>query len=133
MLQNEYALHKMCINYIESQYPHLYFYSDLNGVRVTPGTAGKIKAIQMKDRKWLDIFFPEPRHGYSGLFIELKDGYDVLYTKKQTRRKSEHLDAQEATINAMREKGFLATFCTSFDYFKELVDFYFSDDLEGLK
>ena len=119
-MSNEYKkideynnVHLPCIQYLERQYPNVYFYSDLNGVRVRPKRAGEIKAIQMKNRKWLDIFIAEPRHGFAGCFIELKDGYDVLYTKKDERRNSEHINAQAETIEAMKARGFAATFCTS--------------------
>ena len=128
MFKSEYLMHVTCIRYIELAWPDAWFYSDLNGVRVSKGTAGKIKAIQMKHNKWLDIYFPEPRANYQGLFIELKNGYKKLYKKDGTLLKSDHLEAQQHTINAMKAKGYYACFSWSFDHFVKTVDEYLSLD-----
>ena len=130
-MTTEYDLQKQCVQYIERQFPHIYFYSDLNGVPLHKATAGKVKAIQMKSRKWLDLFFPEPRRGHKGLFIELKKSDGVLYKKGGELRQTEHIQAQQETIEAMKKRGYYAEFITGFDDFKHLIDVYFADDLAG--
>jgi hypothetical protein len=126
--KTEYLLHLDCVEYIEMAWPDVWFYSDLNGVRVTKGTAGKIKAIQMKDRKWLDIYFSEPRGPYHGLYIELKNGFDKVFKKDGTLKKSDHLEAQQHTIDEMLAKGYYACFSWCYEHFVKTVDEYLSLD-----
>lgn len=51
--------------------------ASLNGVKLTVGQAVKTKAIGMK-AGYPDIFLPVARHGYHGLYIELKASGGVL-------------------------------------------------------
>ena len=125
---SEYLLHKACIEYLELACPDVFFYSDLNGIRVTRGTAGKIKAIQMKYNKWLDIFLPEPRRQYHGLFIELKNGPQKVFKKDGSLKRDDHLEAQQATIDHLIAKDYYACFSSTFEHFTETVNWYLSLD-----
>lgn len=134
----EYDLHKSIIQYIELLYPWAMFYSDLNGIKTTKGQGKKIKAIQMKNYKWLDltIFEPMTIKGvvYHGLIIELKrniydkdgGGYRLVNGKLP---KDNHLEAQQKTIEALRERGYWACFCGGFEEAKLTIDAYFDGTL----
>lgn len=120
----EYDIHAAVVEYVQAKYKDVLWYSDLNGVKLTIGQATKIKRLQMPDTKWLDLFFPEPRGAYSGLFIELKRSRSEYRRKDGGIRESEHIQAQLATMKALRERGYYAEFA---DYEKALylIDWYF--------
>ncbi len=110
-------------NYLKLQYPNVYFNSESSGIRVTIGTALKMKKQRSK-HKQLDFVILEPRKGYNALIIELKNSKDDLYNKNGTRKKSEHLDEQQESIDLLNSKGYLACFGCGFDECKEIIDNY---------
>jgi len=122
---SEYNVHAACVQYLEMQYPEALFYSDLNGIKLPIGLAVKVKRIQHKKHKWLDLFLPEPRRDYNGLFVEIKETPEKLYTKNGEMRKSEHINAQVDTAAELERRGYLAVFAGGFDEFKRIVDWYF--------
>ena len=61
-----------------------------------------------------DIFVAIPKGIYSGLFIEMKSGYN-----KPT-------ESQKEQIDALRNAGYKAEVCTGFDQAKEVFDKYLS-------
>jgi hypothetical protein len=71
-----------------------------------------------------DLFLPVARHGYHGLFIELK------------RRKNGKLsDEQEKMLGNLREQGYCAWVCKGADSAIELITGYLSNDnaaMQGL-
>ncbi len=126
---NEYQLHLSVVEYVQYQYPDLMWYSDLNGVRLPIGLAVKVKRLQHPQNKWLDIFFPEPRGDYNGLFIELKcetygaRGYLLKDGCLSTR---EHIQAQQKAIDYLLARNFAAFFAGGFDEAKTIIDDYFN-------
>ncbi len=121
----EYDLHRACIAYLRRVQPGALFYSDMRGVKLSPGTARKNAKLQMRRTAWLDIFIADPRRGYSGLAIELKNGPAKLYKKNGELRGDKHIQAQRKTIEAFEERGFCAAFVTSYQSFIDLIDWYF--------
>jgi len=60
-----------------------------------------------------DLFFPEPRQNYHGMFIEMKYG------------KAKPTAAQDEVMDILIKYGYLALVADSFDKFKLFVDRYF--------
>ena len=129
-MTTEYKLQERVVKYVEYRYPEVMFYSDLSGIRLPIGLAVKVKKIQHKKRKWLDIFFPEPRLGFAGLFIELKKSRRDYLTKGGFIRQSEHVQAQWRTIQSLIARGFYADFAGGYDEAIEIINWYFGDDDE---
>jgi hypothetical protein len=122
----EEKVHTMLCEYINYQYPNVIFTSDASGIYV-----GKQRAIimskQRSKHKIPDLLIFEPRGGYFGLFIEVKASKKDLYLKdNKTLRKSEHLEAQNDTLQKLINRGYVAKFGCGFEYCKALIDLYMS-------
>ena len=109
--------------YIKLQYPNILFNCDLSGVKLTMGQAAKVKKMR-SGKGWPDMFFPEPRWTYKGLFIELKTADKRLKNGKVAS--TEHVREQEEMITKLTEKGYYACFCCGFDEAKRVIDYYFA-------
>lgn len=110
------------INYVKLQYPKVVAWSDMSGIKLPIGLAVKIKGLKTH-RGIPDIFIAEPRHGFSGLFIELKRTGEKL-TKKSGEWKNEHLQEQYDMLKMLQERNFAAVFAIGFDQAKLLIDTY---------
>jgi hypothetical protein len=75
---------------------------------LTPRQAKERKDLSTGD-KWPDIFFPEPRGGYYGLYIELKREDTKIYNTKGMFS-SDHLEKQAEMLAKLRAKGYEAQF-----------------------
>ena len=134
---SEAILHQQIIDYVKAQYPDVLVNTDLSGIKLTPGQANKVSNLRT-GRAWPDIFFPEPRGIFKGLFIELKiespykkDGS----LKKQIQRKKlrngvvieyDHLKEQYEMLIKLEDKGYYAEFGVGFYDTKDIIDWYFN-------
>ena len=109
--------------YLKLQYPDVYFNSESSGIRVSIGTAKKMKAQRSK-HKQLDMTILEARKGYNGLIIELKKDKEEIFTKKGEYRNSEHVQEQLKSIELLRAKGYYACFGCGFEECKSIIDNY---------
>ena len=114
---------KLC-KYLDYQYPHVLYCPDLSGVRLPIGLAKKMKRIR-KGRAWPDIFFPEPRDGFHGLYVELKAPGVKITTKTGEIVANEHLREQNDMFVELSNKGYRAVFAIGFEGAKKVVDEYF--------
>lgn len=99
-------------------------YCALHGIPVfaipNGGSRNKIEAVNLK-RSGVktgvpDLCFPEARHGYHGLYIEMKYG------------KNKATPAQKQWLTLLNENGYLAKVCYGFAEAKEIIDGYFSSN-----
>jgi len=120
---NEPTVHNQICQYLKYQYPNVLFNTDLSGIKLTIGQAKKVKALR-SCRAWPDIFIPEPRNGYHGLYIELKAD-DVTITKKNGELKKDwHIKEQFDLICKLNYRGYAAYFACGFDEAKNIIDNY---------
>lgn len=98
---------------LENQTPELALLFHVpNGGKRHPATAARLKAQGVKPGV-PDICLPVARHGYHGLFIEMK------------RRKGGQLsDHQKAWIEALREQGYMVAVCKGADEAIEVLSWY---------
>jgi hypothetical protein len=116
----------MLVQYIRYQYSKILFKCDLAGVRLSIGQAVKQKKLG-NNKAYPDLFFPEPRGEYHGLFIELKrKGTRLL--KKNGEYVNEHIQEQAEMCYKLREKGYVACIAVGFDQAKEVIDNYFKGE-----
>ncbi len=127
MKHPEYDLQKTVCQYLEMQYPKVLFLSDtIASVKLTKQQAVRNKAIQKDGFKCPDLLILEPsKHGYCGLFIELKIKSPLK--KNGEVYENKHLKGQEKTILELNKKGYLSMFCTGFVEAKVAIDFYLKD------
>lgn len=123
----EEIVHFQIAEYIRLKYPNALFRTDLSGIKLTAGQAVKIKRLQDGRRGWPDIFFPEPRGMYFGLYGEIKTGPGEVFTKKGTMRTSEHIQEQWAMLLELRRRGYAATWLFGFEDAKDQIELYLED------
>jgi len=110
----EFDLQCQFVKWLEIQHPDVMFLSDtIANVKLNGQQAGRNKKIQKKDFKCMDVIILEPNKYYHGLLIELK--VETPYKLNGELKKDEHLEAQNKSIEIMREKGYYACFCWSLE------------------
>jgi len=122
MKHQEYDLQKAICRYLIMQYPNVLFMSDtIASLKLTMGQAVRNKAIQCPAFKTPDLIIFHPNESYHGLFIELKIADPFT---KRGALKSEHIEGQWLTLQALSQKGYKAEFAWSFDMAKGIIDNY---------
>jgi hypothetical protein len=125
MKHPEYHLQKQICQWLSLQHPDVLFMSDtVASVRLTMPQATRNKAIQKEGFKCPDLLIFEPAGIHRGLFIELK--VDSPFKKNGELYAGEHLRGQQATIDALNERGYCAMFSWGFDRTKALIEDYLS-------
>ena len=132
MKKAEHHIQKHIAQYLRAQYPDVLFRSDLGGVKLTIGQAVQVKAIQ-GDRGWPDIFIAEPRHGFCGLFFEIKAEEKDLLTRAGKLRKNKHIQEQVKIIETLKDKGYYACFVIGFQPAVQVLDWYLKNNEGALK
>jgi hypothetical protein len=121
-MASEAILQQQVCDYLRLQYPNVMFRSDFaSGMKLSIGQATKHKRLQ-SGKGYPDLFIIEPRGGYSGLFIELKD--TPIYKRDGSLRASEHLAEQQACHDILVDKGFAACFAVGFDESVDIINNY---------
>lgn len=124
--QPEYTLQKQVAQYLRLQYPDVFFLSDtVASVKLTIPQQVRNKAIQCPAFSCPDLLIFEPNNEYHGLFIELKA--ESPFKKDGSLKKSDHLEAQEATLDKLIAKGYNAMFAWNFEQIKAIIDNYLKD------
>lgn len=119
----EFRLQVQVAAYLNLKYPAVLFESSPINLRLTDSQRKMLGAIQKKGFHPPDMKIYEQRRGYIGLALELKQASPYL-KDGVTLKKSEHLANQQASIEAMRSKGWLAGFYWNFDTIKSVLDWY---------
>ena len=118
---SETSLQIAVSDYIKLRYKDVVFTGESSGVRVTIGTARRMKR-QRSNHKQPDMIILEPRDGYHGLIIELKKQGTRL--KDGSMPNDKHTNEQKVTIDLLRSKGYCSTFAVGFDEAKMIIDEY---------
>lgn len=125
---SEIETHKAVVMHLRAKYPKVLFHSDFgSGVKLTQGQANVNKAIQKK-RGWPDLFLPEPRGNFHGLFLELKKEGAQPFKKGGDLKDDDHLREQNEWLEELRERGYHAQFAVGLDEAVAIIDAYLSQD-----
>lgn len=125
MSKAELHIQEMLAEYLTLQYPGVIFRSDLGGIRLNMGQAMEAKRLQGgKGRGFPDMFIASPRHGYHGLFGEIKTSVDQIYTKAGKMRQDTHTQEQYRVILRLCQEGYKAGFWLGYDHAREVIDDY---------
>ncbi len=119
----EAELHKNICEYIRMQYPHVMFNVDMSGIKLTKGQAKKVSVLR-SSKGWLDIWIPEPKKSYHGLYIELKREGEKIYKKDGVTPISQHIADQIKMMKELYLRGYQVYFAIGFDEAKILIDTY---------
>ena len=122
-MKQEEKLHGSICDYLKIQYPKVFFISEQSGLRVSIGLRAKLKRTR-SNHTHLDLYILHPSKDESkhGLVLELKA--KPVKKKNGELFKSEHLAEQQDTINKLNKLGYVASFATSFQEAKTLIDNY---------
>ncbi len=122
----EYILYRQVAYYLRAQYPEVMFHFDPTGLHLTKTQAGMLKGIQ-GGKGWPDLFIAEGRHGFRGLFVELKAEGLKLY-KRDGSFTSPHLKEQDDCMLDLERAGYQAVFAIGFDHAKKIIDDYLNKE-----
>lgn len=124
MSKAELHIQEMIAEYLTLQHPGVIFRSDLGGIRLNMGQAMEVKRLQGGRRAFPDMAILTARHGYHGLFGEIKTTADEVYTKAGRLRQDTHTQEQWRVLQRLCEEGYLADFWLGFDHAKAIIDDY---------
>jgi hypothetical protein len=142
--QLEYLMQTQICEYLEKKHPKVLFISDASsGAKLTQMQAVRNRKIQKTDFKIPDLQILQPTNEYKGLFLELKKEcpykkvgglkvqlvtiYKTIGKKRVSVGSYNHLELQDNSLKKLREKGYLATFCWSYDQAVEIIESYLKD------
>lgn len=121
--QPEFELQKCVCEYLKIKYPDVLFLSDARAfLKLTIPQALRSISVQKPGFACPDLMIFEARHGYFGVFLELKA--KPPFKRDGTLFKNPHLEAQKASIDVLLRKGYIARFAWDFDGIQRFLDWY---------
>lgn len=114
----EASLQRACVRWFNLAHHDLYglLYSSLNGIHTTAAQAQMAKAEGMIAGV-ADLTLSVARHGYHGLFIEMKNG------KAGTQS-----EAQKRWQDKVEAQGYRYAICRTFQDFHDTIEQYLNDN-----
>lgn len=119
------------VQYLKEKYPNVLYRVAVDGVRLSIGTAVKLKRSGVLQRSLPDVevFYPTSTH--HGLFVEMK------VTGRRLRKRDgsyvdEHTEEQANTLRALNAVGYYATFCCGYEHAVRVLEAYVSQNVVGL-
>jgi hypothetical protein len=100
-----------CVIWFKLQYPKLLIHHSPNGGKRDAREAARFKTMGTVSG-FPDLFIPIAKHGFHGLFIEMKAGSNKL-TKNQHN-----------VISILKESGYKCEVCYNLDEFMKVVNEY---------
>jgi hypothetical protein len=125
MAKPEQNLQISICEYLKLQYPHVIFFSEPSGLRVSMGQAKILKRMRSYG-KLPDLFIAFPNGKYHGMFVELKTEESNPFLKSGGLSKTEHIQGQLETLKKLHDLGYAAVFGVGFDDTKNKIDRYFA-------
>jgi hypothetical protein len=125
MKHQEYHLQKAVCQYLNYQYPNVFYLSDtVANLSLTPAQQNRNKAIQKNGFHCPDLLILEPNSVYKGLFIELKITTPYKLNGEIKASQNDHLKNQLETILKLNEKGYKSFFAWDFQTIIKEIDKY---------
>jgi hypothetical protein len=126
--QPEFLLQKSLCRWLNLQHPNLLYLSDtIASIALTAPQKVRNKSIQKDGFKTPDLIILQPNETYHGLLIELK--IKSPFKLNGELKSDEHLIEQQKTINDLKERGYYACFCWSFEIATTTIDYYLNNRL----
>lgn len=93
---------------------------------MTIGSAVKFRRMQ-SGKAYPDLFLPEPRQLYHGLFLEIKAAEGDLYKKNGEIRQSQHIKRQADMLQRLSQRGYLATWGIGLNNCQDVIKCYLEE------
>lgn len=130
----ELKIQKQIAAYLRNVHHDIIFRSDLGGIRLSMGLRIQAKLLQDWRTGYPDMFLPEPRGEYHGLYGELKtDAGEVFLKDGITFRANEHVTDQWAMIQALRGRGYAADWWLGYEDAIAKIEAYLAIDTSPQK
>jgi len=102
----EYKIQAAFVRKMAERYPEIMVFSDTAAhIKKTMIQQQRANALSTPGEKWPDVFIAQPSGEYAGMYLEFKA--DSPYKKDGvTLLKNEHIEAQAATMQRLRERGY---------------------------
>jgi hypothetical protein len=97
------------VRWVKMQHRGLLYHFDYGADALLTGRQAKERKDLSTEDKWPDIFFPEPRGVYYGLYIELKREDVKIYNSKGLFA-SDHVKRQAEMLEKLSLKGYYCKF-----------------------
>lgn len=128
MKHNEYNLQKSVCQYLNYQYPEVFYLSDtIASLKLSIPQQVRNNAIQKKNFHCPDLLILEPNNTYKGLFIELKTDTPYKLNGEIKASSKDHLLNQQNTILKLNEKGYKSFFAWEFETIIKEIDSYLNN------
>lgn len=126
-LSNEDDLQIATADYLRKHYPDVPFDGNSKNVKLEVWQGAQMKRMG-KAKSWPDMFIARARHGYHGLYLELKrEGESVRRKDNGELLKNEHLQAQAEMHEKLRAEGYWCDFVIGFGEAKRVLDWYLGE------
>lgn len=120
----ESQIYKNVATFLNMKYPMVMYHFDLSGVN-NASIYSRVLYSQLNGRAWPDLFIPEPRGIYKGLFMEIKaEGAPTAILKNGKVTKNLHVREQWETLVKLGNRGYLALMVSGYADAQEAVDTY---------
>ena len=126
MITSEKNLTQVITKYLQIKHRDVIFKIDLaSDQKLSIQQAKRNSALLGRWSKgYPDLFIAEARHGYHGLYIEIKTEKANPFKKDGTLKKNEHLETQNHFLEILRDKGYYATFGVGYDSCIDIIEQY---------
>ncbi len=124
----EYNIQKEFVQGMGLRYPYVLVFSDA-AAHVAKSMIQQVRAnalqskFEGKGEKWPDVIIFQPSGDYAGLLLECK-AETPYKADGVTLKKSDHVEAQAATMQRLRERGYYCDFFWSVEQGMEIVEKY---------
>jgi hypothetical protein len=119
------------ISFLKTNYPDILFRVAVDGVRLSIGTAVKLKKNGVLQKSLPDIEIFYPTKDYHGLFIEMKITGRKLF-KKDNSYIDEHTLEQAQILTKFNQIGYYASFGLGYEHAKNILISYINNDYNEL-
>jgi hypothetical protein len=117
--------------YIMLMFPDVIFTAEASGVRTSYVQAAKMKMMRSHGCH-LDMIILEPRGLYAGLILELKHEDKSPFLQNGSISKKEHVQAQAAMVNRLKNKGYYSSFAVGLDQGIAIINHYMNQPPYGI-
>jgi hypothetical protein len=121
--RKEESLQIAVSTYLKLNYPDVVFTSESSGIRVSIGTAMKMKK-QRCEGKLPDMIVLEPRGQYNGLVMELKTVGQSPFLRNGSLSENAHVREQARMLDRLKHKGYYALFVVGIDQAIRTIEDY---------
>ena len=125
MSLNEHHLQSNCVSWFRMQYPFpKYMIAAIpNAAKRSFTVAAMIKREGLL-KGFPDLIIPHGRHGFHGLFIEMKSEKQLKSTHGKYRAGGKLTPEQSEVHEILIREGYMVKVCDKIENFQKLVNFY---------